>query len=315
MSWALLDGDRDRFGFAWSTAQRLVDNALRVLDDPDPALLLLLRRVLGVDDDDEEEDDDNKLDEAFLSVLLGTAELGWSADETRHLLTLAAESRSRGGLLDHEVLLIEVATAVRATQAPLTVAETDKAAACAFIRAHHSHLPECNPRGLLYAIEARWQGRRVAVATAGTPTGRWGAGDCPPEGILELTRVAAISGLVRRDRRGREVPVNASSALTSRLMDLLPAAGRGCLGCLFITYSLATERGTTYRSLVSKGLRPVARVRGRRPSGARRGASSAALHHLDKVRWEAGPAAGPPDWSLLEDPAGVIRAWEHRRER
>jgi hypothetical protein len=44
---------------------------------------------------------------------------------------------------------------------------------------------ERNPRGMMYAIGALWRdetrrgGELIAVATAGTPTGRWGPGECP----------------------------------------------------------------------------------------------------------------------------------------
>jgi len=65
----------------------------------------------------------------------------------------------------------------------LELVSIDKGAACAFIRAHHTTLPYCNPRGMMYALAARLGGERVAVATAGTPTGRWGqAGPCPIDG-------------------------------------------------------------------------------------------------------------------------------------
>lgn len=40
--------------------------------------------------------------------------------------------------------------------------------------AHHATLPYCNLRVMMYAIGARLAGECVAVATAGTPSGRWG---------------------------------------------------------------------------------------------------------------------------------------------
>jgi len=116
--------------------------------------------------------------------------------------------------------------------------------------------------------------------------------------------------LTRIDRRGRTVPVNASSALAARVIDLLSFSGRrGVEGCRFVTYSLIDERASTYLALVSKGLRPVALRRGKAPSGAR--GSTASLSHVDKIVWEAGPAARQPDWKLLPEDqrAGAARAF------
>lgn len=139
-----------------------------------------------------------------------------------------------------------------------------------------------------------------------------GEGGCPVDGILELTRIASVGGLTRTDRRGRIVPINASSALAARLMDLLPASGRnGVAGCRFVTYSLTTERASTYLALVAKGLRPVAFRRGGAPSGARSG-SEHSLAEADKIVWEAGETARPPRWDLvpLERRIGAIKAFD-----
>lgn len=154
----------------------------------------------------------------------------------------------------------------------------------AFVRRHHSALPEVNTRGCMYAIGVKRGGRLVAVATAGTPTGRW----ADPHRVLELTRVAS-DGTTR----------GASSMLVSRLLDLLPESTReGAAGpALFVTYSLTSEEGSTYRSLRDKGLRPVAIVGGKTPGGARR--AEGGLKGARKVRWEAGPGAAPARWDLL----------------
>ena len=167
----------------------------------------------------------------------------------------------------------------------------------AFILEHHRTGPEWNPRGLLFAVGAVFDGRLVAVATATTPSGNWSAGRCPSRGILELSRVAAVGGVSVR-RRGRVVPISAGSKLTAHMLGLLERAGRGVPGCLFVTYSLTSEPGTTYLSLADKGLRPVKLVRGTKPHGARAGTETP-LKRADKILWEAGPAARPPDWSLL----------------
>jgi hypothetical protein len=158
-------------------------------------------------------------------------------------------------------------------------------AACALIAEHHSQLPRCNCRGLLFAIGAGLGARLVAVAIAGAPTGQWRRERVNPRDVLELTRVAS-------DRTAK----NASSLLVARLVDRLQVSGRVGEGpALFVTYSLAGEAGTPYRALADKGLRPVAQVKGQAPSGARRG-SVEGLAESPKVRWEAGERALPARW-------------------
>ena len=194
-----------------------------------------------------------------------------------------------------------------------------------YVLEHHSKLKEYNFRGLMYCIGVKVRDRLAAVGTAGSPTAPWSkrgreltAGEaadpyhCRVFGMLELTRIAS-DGTVR----------GASSMIASRMIDLLPVSGRkGYAGCLFITSSLVSEKGTTYLALVDKGLRPVELQAGKEPGGARKKAGYAALPQLDKIRWEAGPAAMPPDWQLLldigNDPARVegaaraFSAWEAR---
>lgn len=302
----------------------IFDRVLHLLDQP-PAELDLMPALVAVGaapvdfaDLAEDEDEDpwasgpERIAPDELPDLVGTAALGWSAEETGDLIADVLDSESRGGYRSDEVIRQAIADRLWKDEGALEIESVDKATACAFIERHHSALPYCNPRGMLYAIGARLRGELVAVATAGTPTGRWGqASACPVDGILELTRIASIGGLSRVDRRGRRVPVSASSALASRVIDLLPTSGRrGAIGCRFVTYSLESERATTYLSLVAKGLRPVARRRGKAPSGAR--ASTGSLPDVDKIVWEAGPAARPPDWSLIAEDrrAGARRAFD-----
>lgn len=219
----------------------------------------------------------------------------WDLDSAARLADAVAEVD--GALRDEEDLLEEVAAALRDHDDPeIEVHTITPDEACDFVREHHRQLPECNRRGIVHALGARWRGRLAAVALAGAPTGRWGTSStCPPEGTLEVTRVASRPGLLRYDRRGRRVPVGAASALVSRLIDLLPVSGRGAPGCRLVTYQLGAQQGAIYRALVAKGLRPVARSTHRTAGGAR---TSVALKG-DKIRWEAGSAAGPPDWLLL----------------
>ena len=195
-----------------------------------------------------------------------------------------------------------------------------------FIATHHSMLPAANLRGLMFSLGALWRGELVAVATAGTPTGRWaGRIGCPTSGILEITRVASVGSVNTTSRRtGRRVPVSAPSKLVAHILDLLPRSGREAEGCLLVTYSLLSEAHTTYLAVADKGLRPVALVRPRGPGGQRTKAGS--LKSSPKIRWEAGPAATEPDWSLLlkkgeslERPpprlAGPMRAFARFAER
>jgi 8-oxo-dGTP diphosphatase len=171
-----------------------------------------------------------------------------------------------------------------------------------FIEKTHSELPKLNVKGLLYAVGVAVGGRLVAVAAANTPGGRWGSKRCPPDGVLDLSRIASD---------GTE-PF-ASSMLASRIMDLLPRSGRfGVTACLFSTYSLISEYGTTYLSLANRGLRPASIAPGKKKmSGARRSAGDSALAYIDKVRWEYGPAAEPPDWGMMRSIAAIYPAREH----
>ena len=241
----------------------------------------------------------------------------WEPDDADRLTQAVADVD--GGLRDEDDVIEEIAAALRdGTDPELELHTIPPDAACDFVRIHHRHLPECNRRGIVHALAARWRGQIVAVALAGAPTGRWGrASSCPPEGTLEITRVASIAGLRRYDRRGRLVPVGAASALVARLVDLLPESGRGVPGCRLITYQLTSEDGAIYRALVAKGLRPVARSDHRQAGGAR---SRVALAGA-KIRWEAGPAASSPDWTLLQPQhrPGARAAFDaferrHRRE-
>lgn len=233
-----------------------------------------------------------------LAYMIGAPELSErAAAEVMHIAVREASGvipswTARG-------LILEYLRAAN-SQKRLQVHTLPLARAEAFIRRYHSHLPSPNLRGLLFAIGATWNGTLVSVATAGTPTGRWrGRRGCPPGGILELTRVASVGRITTVNSRGATVPVSAASKLVATMIDLLEVSGRRTDGCLFVTYSLESESHTTYLSLADKGLRPVASVRGRQAGGQRRGAVGTAQKRVDKIRWEAGPAALDPDWSTL----------------
>jgi hypothetical protein len=179
----------------------------------------------------------------------------------------------------------------------LRLVNVGKETARRFIEKHHSALPYLNPAGMMYAIGAVKGDRLVAVATAGHPTGKWARrGMLDPRNIVELTRVAS-DGSVK----------GAASKLTGRLLRLVASSKRGDpdAPALFITYQLESESGTTYKALADMGLRPVAYLKGKEPSGKRAGgaAEDTALARVDKIRWEYSPSEGvalPAKWSLLE---------------
>lgn len=244
------------------------------------------------------------------------------------------ESERYGGTVPDWLWVQQIADAIYPDPryGKLELRAVPKEVAYEFVREHHSALGRGAklPPGLMFALgayrrEAFRRPELVAVALAGHPTG---AGwvrrkDCGAEGTLELTRVASIGGLYTTNRKGQKVPLNASSMLTSRMMDLLPVSGRhGVEGCRFVTYSMIDEKGTTYLSLVSKGLRPTKRVRPKkRATGARAGGKGTAKAEVEKIRWEYGPAADPPDWSSLkgvvpdDQVQKAIRAFDRYLER
>ena len=170
----------------------------------------------------------------------------------------------------------------------LRISTIDKKTAADFIEKHHSALPYLNTRGLIFTIGLYKGDRLVAVATANTPTGRFDldkrvkSGELDIGNILELTRIASDG----------TIP-NASSILASRMIDLLEVSLRGAKDkeSLFVTYSLESEQGSTYRALSGKGLRPTRYSKGRKPSGSRREGGHKSLSEIDKLRWEAGSAA------------------------
>lgn len=200
------------------------------------------------------------------------------------------------GRLPEWVAIGLVASDLAGRQVPRLV-PVDVETASRFIQEHHSKLPGLNPRGLLYTLGVQVGSRLVAVATVNTPSGRWG-GAVDPKNVVELTRVASDGSVL-----------GASSMLVARVLDLVPRTLRGPRRepYLFVTYSLGTEEGTTYKALADKGLRPVRRIKGKTAGGARKRGTRRAYDPLasaDKIRWEAGTAASPAQWDLVGGPPG-----------
>lgn len=187
----------------------------------------------------------------------------------------------------------------------LRLVTLDKKTASDFIEEHHSALPYLNARGILFALGVMKGDRLVAVATANTPSARWGKTRKTPRGLIELDP----SNVVELTRVASDGTVKgAASKLVSRLIDVLDRAKRGDPDApsLFVTYQLKEEKGTTYSALRDKGLRPVGKVPGKKPTGARSGgefAGDPALAGREKIRWECctEPPALSADWDLVRE--------------
>ena len=161
--------------------------------------------------------------------------------------------------------------------------------AAAFVRKHHSALPDVNYRGALYELGLTIGGRLVAVATVTTPTGAKVIEQSAH--VVEVSRVASDGSVY-----------GAASALVARVMELVDASRRygTTRPGLLVTYSLLSELGTTYKSLEELGLRPVA-FRPAKPAQAESSSRTrvAAKSDVPKIRWEAGVEAGAADKTLL----------------
>lgn len=260
-------------------------------DSDGPQIYAAMRRAWGLPPEWGDEGDEwyeSEWDPEDLGALIGWPEA--TAVQAADVLDLALRGSDPVDPLPREVVHAVIADQF-APPGKLRLAHVPREEALDFVRKHHSQMPEPNTRGLMYAVGVKQGGRLVAVATAGTPTGRW-ANRVSPHNVLELTRIAS-DGTAR----------NASSMLAARMLDLAPKSTRGGKGgpWLFVTYSLASERGSTYRALREKGLRPVEFVKGKRSGGGgARGGSQTGYAEPDKIRWEAGPAALPARWGLLE---------------
>ena len=172
----------------------------------------------------------------------------------------------------------------------------DKAVALQRVQAWHKELPKPNPRGFLVGVGFVAAGQLRGVGIATTPSG--GAlADEPADQrhVIEVSRIATDESEGRGSVRG------ASSAIMRwflRNADRLVRPGAS-EPAKVVTYSLLTEVGTTYASLVGEGLHAVGLVIPKTSTGARRGATGG-RKETPKVRWEYGDDARAHQPHLLQ---------------
>lgn len=300
---------------SFSALREPISRVLRVWKEP--KWRPRLERILASERDPIEGVRREGLDEQELPRLLA---LDVSPEEAveflRRVVSFEAQSEAFSGDQRDVPEIIEIALNAlalpEARQNKPRVISVSKHLAEKLVARWHSKLPEVNPRGLLFTLGVAVGPQIVAVATVNTPSGKWQSERCPIHGIIELSRVAS-DGSTR----------GASSMLAARAIDLLPVSGRyGQAGCLFVTYSLVTEAGTTYLALADKGLRPTRLGKGMGATGQRARSGDSAMKTVSKIRWEAGPAALPPDWDVMRyttakesSVEGAKRAFERWQSR
>lgn len=163
------------FRRAAATAAAIFDRALVLLDEPPSEIdLASALAVLGSTDDESVEYDDEEAQAVAreLPILLGT--IDWTAEEAGDLLAVVLDAEARGGIVPDDDIRARITERIWDAEQHLELRSIDKEQACEFVAQHHSLLPYCNPRGMMYAFGAFWRdetrrGRElIAVATAGT---------------------------------------------------------------------------------------------------------------------------------------------------
>jgi hypothetical protein len=66
------------------------------------------------------------------------------------------DTESRGGIMPDDEVRDQIADRIWEAEKHLELRSIDKEQACEFVARHHSLLPYCNPRGMMYAIGAYW---------------------------------------------------------------------------------------------------------------------------------------------------------------
>jgi hypothetical protein len=184
----------------------------------------------------------------------------------------------------------------------------DKETALDRVRAWHKELPDPNYRGFLVAVGFRAGGRLRGVGIASHPSGVARAGDDPKQHhVVDVSRIATD------DSGGKGSVRGASSAIMRWFMRNLPNLVRpqAKQPPLLITFSLLSEVGTTYRSVIDEGLHAVSLVIPEDPRGARAG-SQGGKKEVPKIRWEYGQEARPHKPHLLDLYRGYTAVKEGR---
>lgn len=172
----------------------------------------------------------------------------------------------------------------------------DKATALERVRAWHKELAVPNYRGFFVGVGFMAGGQLRGVGIATSPSGAASKGeDAKQHHILEVSRIATD------DAQGRGSVKGASSAIMRWFMRnadrlIRPEATEPAK---VVTYSLLTEVGTTYASLIDEGLHAVGLTLPGSASGGRRGGMGG-RKETPKIRWEYGERARAHQPHLLQ---------------
>jgi len=172
----------------------------------------------------------------------------------------------------------------------------DKDTALERVRAWHKELPDPNYRGFFVGVGFMAGGQLRGVGIATSPSGAASTGeDTQQRHIVEVSRIATD------DAQGRGSVKGASSAIMRWFMRnadrlIRPEATEPAK---VVTYSLLTEVGTTYASLIDEGLHAVGLTLPGSASGGRRGGMGG-RKETPKIRWEYGERARPHQPHLLQ---------------
>ena len=172
----------------------------------------------------------------------------------------------------------------------------DKATALERVRAWHKELADPNYRGFFVGVGFMAGGQLRGVGIATSPSGAASTGeDAKQHHILEVSRIATD------DAEGRGSVKGASSAIMRWFMRnadrlIRPEATEPAK---VVTYSLLTEVGTTYASLIDEGLHAVGLTLPGSASGGRRGGMGG-RKETPKIRWEYGERARKHQPHLLQ---------------
>ena len=172
----------------------------------------------------------------------------------------------------------------------------DKDTALERVRAWHKELPDPNYRGFFVGVGFMAGGKLRGVGIATSPSGPASTGeDAKQHHILEVSRIATD------DAEGRGSVKGASSAIMRWFMrnaDRLIRPG-ATEPAKVVTYSLLTEVGTTYASLIDEGLHAVGLTMPKAASGSRRGGAGG-KKDTPKIKWEYGKRARAHQPHLLQ---------------